>query len=171
MPDDETVNQMIARHEEEFDLFMVGTVGGGGRPAHLWGRFAGVAHPALLTSSRIRQLSTDRAKLLRDGGVSGGSWSWGLSRGAPCCLLTDLSSSHGPRRELPQWWDTHMHMHTCMHTHPLCDPQACHMEDLPVFLIVLSLRFPFRGRSYCSRPGVSQRCSLAVGKRRKSARS
>lgn len=23
MPDDETVNQMIARHEEEFDLFMV----------------------------------------------------------------------------------------------------------------------------------------------------
>lgn len=25
MPDDETVNQMIARHEEEFDLFMVST--------------------------------------------------------------------------------------------------------------------------------------------------
>lgn len=29
MPDDETVNQMIARHEEEFDLFMVSTVGRG----------------------------------------------------------------------------------------------------------------------------------------------
>lgn len=27
MPDDETVNQMIARHEEEFDLFMVSTAG------------------------------------------------------------------------------------------------------------------------------------------------
>lgn len=40
MPDDETVNQMIARHEEEFDLFMVrrrgkgrkGRMGGGGSP-------------------------------------------------------------------------------------------------------------------------------------------
>lgn len=40
MPDDETVNQMIARHEEEFDLFMVrrtgkgrkGRMGGGGFP-------------------------------------------------------------------------------------------------------------------------------------------
>ena len=32
MPDDETVNQMIARHEEEFDLFMVSwrRNGGGG---------------------------------------------------------------------------------------------------------------------------------------------
>lgn len=29
MPDDETVNQMIARHEEEFDLFMVSTVARG----------------------------------------------------------------------------------------------------------------------------------------------
>lgn len=28
MPDDETVNQMIARHEEEFDLFMVSTPAG-----------------------------------------------------------------------------------------------------------------------------------------------
>lgn len=28
VPDDETVNQMIARHEEEFDLFMVSGVGG-----------------------------------------------------------------------------------------------------------------------------------------------
>lgn len=27
MPDDETVNQMIARHEEEFDLFMVSATG------------------------------------------------------------------------------------------------------------------------------------------------
>ena len=27
MPDDETVNQMIARHEEEFDLFMVSAAG------------------------------------------------------------------------------------------------------------------------------------------------
>lgn len=30
MPDDETVNQMIARHEEEFDLFMVSAAGRGG---------------------------------------------------------------------------------------------------------------------------------------------
>lgn len=29
MPDDETVNQMIARHEEEFDLFMVSAEGAG----------------------------------------------------------------------------------------------------------------------------------------------
>ena len=29
MPDDETVNQMIARHEEEFDLFMVSAAGTG----------------------------------------------------------------------------------------------------------------------------------------------
>lgn len=28
MPDDETVNQMIARHEEEFDLFMVSAAQG-----------------------------------------------------------------------------------------------------------------------------------------------
>lgn len=32
MPDDETVNQMIARHEEEFDLFMVSTVPGAELP-------------------------------------------------------------------------------------------------------------------------------------------
>lgn len=37
MPDDETVNQMIARHEEEFDLFMVSITGqhtGGDSASH-----------------------------------------------------------------------------------------------------------------------------------------
>lgn len=34
MPDDETVNQMIARHEEEFDLFMVSAGGGWGQAGH-----------------------------------------------------------------------------------------------------------------------------------------
>lgn len=40
MPDDETVNQMIARHEEEFDLFMVSA-------ADWMGQFR---HPTLLPS-------------------------------------------------------------------------------------------------------------------------
>lgn len=49
MPDDETVNQMIARHEEEFDLFMVGTTGRQGRPTHLMGCSEGFARPTLST--------------------------------------------------------------------------------------------------------------------------
>lgn len=55
MPDDETVNQMIARHEEEFDLFMVSAEGAGSQGGP--GSFGAVSLrtvlvPTLSTSGR-----------------------------------------------------------------------------------------------------------------------
>lgn len=69
MPDDETVNQMIARHEEEFDLFMVSTRAGTAVPPYTpcRARFPparggpGLAGPSLLTPHSAKGLSDSGA--------------------------------------------------------------------------------------------------------------
>ena len=93
MPDDETVNQMIARHEEEFDLFMVSTQVGvevvfppcapsGSSVCHPReaGSLEGFAHCTLMTSNRAKRLCQQCPWRVMEPGV------------APQCLLTDPSS-------------------------------------------------------------------------------
>lgn len=80
MPDDETVNQMIARHEEEFDLFMVSTQArvevvfplctpSGSSVCHprKVGSLEGFTHPTLMTSNRAKSVVSLEGNGAKDG--------------------------------------------------------------------------------------------------------
>lgn len=76
MPDDETVNQMIARHEEEFDLFMVSATGTRALRT-LRGLVPRLCEPCAVELTHTHTpppslLTPNRAKGLSDGGIPSG---------------------------------------------------------------------------------------------------